>query len=163
MLIKIFTLKFSDDLEGFDDEEVRAFMAQNEIILIKEQFFLRNNIPYLMIMLTYKPGSTPPSSQSQKFKSDSRKDEYLAILTPESKPLFELLKDWRREISLKEGMPLYVYFNNKQLAHIAVKEPQSLTAFESIEGVGKKKTKKYGKDVISIIKSVKKTGQNEPA
>jgi len=37
MLIKIFTLRFSERIEGFDDEPVRAFMADKGILKQRKQ------------------------------------------------------------------------------------------------------------------------------
>src|SRR3990170_4864186 len=44
--IKIFTLRFSDATEGFDDDSIRAFMADKEIVSLKEQFFFKDTVPY---------------------------------------------------------------------------------------------------------------------
>jgi hypothetical protein len=46
MLIKIFTLKFSEAIGGFDDEKLRTFMADKEIVSMKERFFIKDNVPY---------------------------------------------------------------------------------------------------------------------
>lgn len=45
MQIKVFTLRFSKAIEGFDDELVRAFMADKDIIAVDAHFFFKGDMP----------------------------------------------------------------------------------------------------------------------
>ena len=56
-------------------------------------------------------------------------------------------------MSKKEGIPPYIICNNVQLARIVVKRPSSLNALQEIEGIGKSKIEKYGKEILQIIAS----------
>ena len=39
LLVKVFTMRFSDSIEEFEDDSLRAFMADNEVVSLKERFF----------------------------------------------------------------------------------------------------------------------------
>lgn len=155
MLIRIFTLRFSDAIEGFDDESLRAFMADKEIISVREHFFLKDNIPYWSVMLIYTAGSQQKAAAG---KTDhiieEKKEDYRSLLDDRNMPLFNLIREWRNERALKDGVPPYVLFTNRQLAEIASKSPQSLNQLSAVEGVGKSKIEKYGNDILRIIQSI---------
>ena len=102
--MKLFAMRFCDELDGFDDEPLRAFMAGKEIVSLKEQFFFKDNIPYWSVMLMYKskPGPIELSKEPAK-KDEDKKEAYRSVLTEKSTPLFNLLREWRNEKSKKAG------------------------------------------------------------
>jgi superfamily II DNA helicase RecQ len=154
--VKLFALRFCDDLDGFDDEPLRSFLGDKEVVSLKEQFFFKDNVPYWSIMVMYKSRSRhrDVSKESQKKGEDTR-DDYRSLLTEQSTPLFNLLREWRNEKSKKAGFPPYIMFTNRQLAEIAGKYPETLTHLGSVEGVGRAKIKKYGEDILQIVKALK--------
>ena len=161
MQIKIFTLRFSDATEAFDDAPLRSFMADKEVISLKGHFFVRDNVPYWAVLLVYKPSPMPAEPKAEKRENREKKEDYRDILTEEKTPLFNTLRDWRNERARREGVPPYVLFTNRQLAGIAVKTPEHLNQLSMVEGVGKTKIEKYGKDILATVASVK-TGQPPP-
>lgn len=154
--IKIFTLRFSDAIEGFlDQEALNAFMSDKEIVDVREEFFIKGNIPYLSVIIKYMGVSSETFTVKEDTKKEARKDEYSSILTEESRPLFNILRQWRNERAKKDKVPPYVLFTNKELAEISVKSPETLVSLSTVEGVGKAKIEKYGKDVLKIVNTVK--------
>ncbi len=53
---------------------------------------------------------------------------------------------------MRDSVPPYVVFDNRQLAHIAVKAPESRNRLGEVEGVGKAKLEKYGPEILGIIR-----------
>jgi ATP-dependent DNA helicase RecQ len=154
--IRVFTLRFSEATDGFlDQDALNAFMSDKEIVDIREEFFIKNNIPYWSVMIRYSGASEQSEQEHVLSKKEARKDEYSAILTEESTPLFNLLREWRNERARKDNMPPYILFTNKQLAEIAAKCPDTLTKLSTVEGVGKAKIEKYGKDILRVAHAVK--------
>jgi len=155
MLIKIFTLRFSERIEGFDDEPVRAFMADKEVVAVNERFFIKDGVPYWTVMLKYKPASDAKTeAPATETARQERKTDPRDILKDADMPLYNRLRDWRNERARKDGVPPYVVFNNKQVAEIAVKRPRSLNQLSAIKGVGQAKIEKYGQAVIGIISPI---------
>ena len=50
MKVRIFTLRFSKTMEGFDDEDVRLFMSDKEIVSANEHFFQKDGLPYIALV-----------------------------------------------------------------------------------------------------------------
>lgn len=150
MLVKIISVNFNSALGGFDDTELRNFIKDVEVISITDHLFIRNEIPYLTLIVKYFPLR---QEANPKMAPQGRRDEEWRKLISESDMgLFNLLRDWRSKQSKKEGLPPYVLFTNKELAQIVKDRPQSLADLVKIDGVGKAKVEKYGAAVLEISK-----------
>lgn len=67
------------------------------------------------------------------------------------KTLFALLKDLRKEISRKEGLPPFVIFQDPSLEDMAIQYPITFDELKHITGVGVGKAQKYGKPFLDLI------------
>ena len=153
MLIKVISLSFDTLYGGFNDEEVREFIKDKEIISVTEYHFVKNDIPYLTFVLRYFPHRAELESKADT-KNNKREsdDNWKKLLSEADMGLFNLLREWRTQRCKKEGVPPYILFTNQQLAMIVKKRPQSLTELTQIDGIGKGKAQKYGEEVLSISK-----------
>ena len=66
------------------------------------------------------------------------------MLKPEVFELFSYLRDERKKLAEQAGIPVYAVVTNAQLAQIAEKKPQTISALAQIEGVGQGKYEKFG-------------------
>jgi ATP-dependent DNA helicase RecQ len=82
----------------------------------------------------------------------SQKENYREILTEMATPAFNRLREWRTQRARKDAVPPYVVFTNRQLAEIAVRNPESLSALSAVEGVGNAKLSQYGKEVLACLR-----------
>ncbi len=152
MLMKVFSLTFNSLTGGFDDEPLRDFMKDKEVISIRDHLFVRNEIPYLTLIVKYFP-FRQEAKPNVELKTGEKKDEsWKEGLSEVDMGLFNLLRDWRSQRCKKEGVPPYILMTNKQLADVVKQRPQSLAELMKIEGVGKGKAEKYGEDILSISK-----------
>lgn len=65
--------------------------------------------------------------------------------------LMAMLKDLRKKVSKKLGVPPFVVFQDPSLEDMALKYPISIIELGTIHGVGEGKAKKYGKDFADLI------------
>lgn len=65
--------------------------------------------------------------------------------------LYQKLRDLRLRIAKEENMPAFVIFNDASLKDMADRQPQNLTEFEKISGVGRVKLEKYGAQFLDVI------------
>jgi ATP-dependent DNA helicase RecQ len=66
--------------------------------------------------------------------------------------LFSLLKDLRKSMSKKLGLPPFVLFQDPSLEDMSIQYPITMDELQNITGVGVGKAKKYGKEFIELIK-----------
>ena len=65
--------------------------------------------------------------------------------------LFEALRAWRTQVAREQGVPAYVVFADATLRALAAARPASLSALDSISGIGAKKKESYGQAVLAVI------------
>lgn len=79
------------------------------------------------------------------------KDEQEIICTDEE--LFKKLRIFRKDMAKSENVKPYIVFNDSTLIEIANKKPKTIEELSNIGGVGEKKLKKYGSNIIELIKN----------
>ncbi|WP_348741769.1 RecQ family ATP-dependent DNA helicase [Tenacibaculum sp. 190524A05c] len=65
--------------------------------------------------------------------------------------LVGILKDLRKQVGKKLGVPPFAVFQDPSINDMALKYPITLDELATVHGVGEGKAKKYGKDFISVI------------
>ena len=74
-----------------------------------------------------------------------------AAANPVGDPLFEALRDLRRELAQEAGVPPYVVFHDSTLREMAARRPASLHDLGRLPGVGAKKLEAYGDRFLRCI------------
>ena len=72
-----------------------------------------------------------------------------SALDPE---LYAMLKDLRKKVAKKSGLPPYVVFMDGSLEQMATVYPVTLEELQNIQGVGAGKARKFGKEFVELIK-----------
>ena len=65
--------------------------------------------------------------------------------------LMSMLKDLRKKVAKKLGVPPFVVFQDPSLEDMALKYPISVEELGNIHGVGEGKAKKYGKEFVQLM------------
>jgi ATP-dependent DNA helicase RecQ len=65
--------------------------------------------------------------------------------------LVSFLKDLRKKVAVKYGVPPFAVFQDPSLDDMALKYPITLEELSKVHGVGEGKARKFGKDFISLI------------
>ncbi|MBR1786892.1 MAG: HRDC domain-containing protein [Paludibacteraceae bacterium] len=82
----------------------------------------------------------------------------------EDKKLFERLRQLRLLIAKEDNVPAYIVFSDKTLHELATYKPTTLSTFEQVNGVGKKKIESYGERfVMSICEYLNKSYTRQDA
>ncbi|WP_298546773.1 ATP-dependent DNA helicase RecQ [uncultured Aquimarina sp.] len=65
--------------------------------------------------------------------------------------LVGMLKDLRKSVAKKLGVPPFVVFQDPSLEDMALKYPVNIEELGNVHGVGEGKAKKYGKEFVALI------------
>jgi ATP-dependent DNA helicase RecQ len=65
--------------------------------------------------------------------------------------LMIVLRDLRKKVAKKLGVPPFVVFQDPSLEDMSLKYPISMDEMNNIHGVGEGKAKKYGKEFVAVI------------
>ena len=66
-------------------------------------------------------------------------------------PLWQALREKRRELAREQGVPPYVIFHDRTLLEMLERKPQTLAEFAGISGVGQAKLEKYGDAFLQVL------------
>lgn len=150
--VKIFTLRFNPALGEFDDTDLTRFLADKQLIEVRDHFFVHQGLPCLAVILSY--NSMVEVSKEQIQGESSKQQERFdpkEVLSEDDWPLYTSLKEWRNELAKSEGIPPYIIATNRQIAEIAKDRPDSLEGLKRIEGLGKAKIETYGAAILGFI------------
>ena len=64
---------------------------------------------------------------------------------------FTALKAWRAEVAKAHNLPAFVVFHDATLAQMAREQPVSLDALSGVSGVGEKKLRDYGEQILHVL------------
>ncbi|WP_461225692.1 DNA helicase RecQ [Lacticaseibacillus suihuaensis] len=82
----------------------------------------------------------------------SRKQAVRATRTqPVDDALFQKLRDLRRELAEKGGVPPYVIFSDQTLRDLCAAKPQSEVEMLAVKGIGQAKFDKYGETFLAAL------------
>lgn len=67
--------------------------------------------------------------------------------------LMGILKDLRKKVAKKKGVPPFAIFQDPSLEAMALRYPITIEELSNVHGVGDGKAKKFGKDFIAVIEA----------
>jgi ATP-dependent DNA helicase RecQ len=88
-----------------------------------------------------------------KEEQPERKAELIPLVQEFDETLFEKLRDLRRSIAQKAGIPSYIVFADAALRDMCQKKPVTKQEFLRISGVGEIKMEKYGEVFTALIRA----------
>lgn len=156
MQVRIFTIPFDADKELFSDDDLSRFLLNKRVLGLHPQFFQTQSRPYWTVFIEYEAvvGEEQP-------KSDNLDDAQRLLL--------QRLKEWRKQAAEEGGVPVFIVATNKQLLDVVRRAPRSLEALREVQGFGKKKIERHGKQVLDIVSAFfekrpvrKETPKSEP-
>ena len=148
MKLKIINIPWIDGA-GFDESKLIEFCEREDVVDVGDNFFFHENRPCWTMLIQYRS-----RDKSTDRKPQERKDPRVE-LDGEDKKLYDILREWRFTKSISDGVPVYLIFNNRQLAEIARLKPETKKALGGIEKVGKSKLDNYSEDLFAILNNYK--------
>ena len=82
-------------------------------------------------------------------KSKSRRTP--SEIAPHDEPLWEALRECRRQLAAEHNVPPYVIFHDATLKQMAAERPADLAALLTIGGVGQAKLARYGERFLAVL------------
>ncbi len=122
--------------------QVRGHLAQTEHGGLKLAGDVRDILGGAIKVAIAKP---PERSRTRKRRGDSASN-------PVGDPLFDALRELRRQLASEAGVPPYVVFHDAALRAMAAGRPASRAELAEIPGVGAKKLEAYAEPFLKVIR-----------
>ena len=145
MKLKVFTFRFSESVDGFDDKPLQEFIADKEVIEFAEHFFIHENTPCLTIIISYRL-----LAAEEKRRLDRRQDPRNE-LDDREKEAYDALRAWRSVRAKQDGIPAYMIATNKQFAQMIKLGAMDRAALSRVAGIGEAKIANYGEEILEVI------------
>lgn len=133
------------------EETLNVFLRTHRIVSVRSEF-VSGETPAWCILVEY-------VQQNESDSKSSGKVDYMKILSPEEFALFSKLRNLRKELAAKDGVPPFVVFTDEQLASIVKQNPTDLGKLTVIQGIGQAKTEKYGNAVLKALQEQNEAGK----
>ncbi|MEN8197428.1 MAG: HRDC domain-containing protein [Pseudomonadota bacterium] len=128
-------------------EAFNRFLAGHRIIAIDKEFVQDGRGSAWALSVSYDDaGERPPPARR------AGKVDYKEILNNREFAVYARLRDLRKDLADKEGIPAYALFNNEQLAAMVQGRVTSGSALSNISGVGAARVEKYGEAFLAVLR-----------
>jgi ATP-dependent DNA helicase RecQ len=140
-------LPFHGALNRWKEDRIRQLLAE----LIRAGLARQSSGEYPVVEITSAgndaaaQGTAPALTLPAEATSVQRTDVAVETL--------DRLRRWRLETARAGGVPAYVVFHDATLAAIASARPANLTELLRVSGVGESKLRKYGNDVLEVLRA----------
>jgi len=158
----------ADVLAGTDNEKVRSFGHDRLSVFgiaTSDELALVRPVARALIAgdalradayggLSFGPGAKPILKGEQRLTiavPPPRKRTSRKRFDGPADPLFEALREARRELAADAGVPPYVIFHDSTLREIAARKPKNLNELSTVEGIGAVKLERFGEAMLAVL------------
>jgi hypothetical protein len=82
MHVRVFTLRFNPATESFEDAAVTQFLADKEVCSIRDHFFVKDDTPYLTLVVGHRPCPVSPPSPDARVSATTTFSAPSAVRSP---------------------------------------------------------------------------------
>ena len=86
-----------------------------------------------------------------KTSNSTQRIDYREIFNATEYVFFDKLRNLRKELAERSGIPVYAVFTNDQLAAMVKKAPKNAKDLLSIAGIGEARVKQYGEAFLKLF------------
>lgn len=134
-----------------ESENLNSFCSSNRIANVEKRFVEEGANSYWAFCVTYLDG------HQVNIKGNKNKIDYREVLNEVDFSIFVKLRELRKELAEKKGIPPYALFTNEQLAEMIRLKVSSSSAMEKIMGIGKSRIEKYGEPFLVLLRKCNMT------
>jgi ATP-dependent DNA helicase RecQ len=139
-------LPFHGSLRGWKEDRIKLLLAE----IIAAGFARQSSGEYPVVELT---SSGRDALTRQTLPALTLPAEVKTVgLADVPVEMMDRLRRWRSETARASGVPAYVVFHDSTLTAIAAARPSNLADLLRISGVGDSKLRKYGEEVLEVLR-----------
>jgi len=129
-------------------DELNLFLRSHSILAVHREWVENGDASFWAFCVQFQDAAMP-------FAKSSRvgpKIDYKEILTEAQFTLYVKLRDKRKQIAERDGLPVFAVFTNEQLAAMATGPARTAADLKSIPGIGEGRVEKFGTEILAAIK-----------
>jgi superfamily II DNA helicase RecQ len=126
-------------------DELNIFLKSHRIVNVEKRLVDSERGTGWLFLVEYGTDNKPSSS------SASPRVDYREILNEQEYALFDKLRQLRKELAEKQGIPVYAIFTNDHLAGMIKNKITGLKDIAALPGIGEARIKQYGEQLLKIL------------
>lgn len=142
MQFRVFTIPLGDP--GACDE-LNRFLAGHRVLTVQRELVQKGETCAWTFCVEYLAQAGAPGP----FGARKERVDYKAVLPPAQFAVFARLRECRKELAAKDGLPAFAVCTDEQLAAMAQLENPDRAALKGIEGFGEGKAAKYAEALLA--------------
>jgi superfamily II DNA helicase RecQ len=146
MAFIFYKIRVNDD--GGAAAELNEFLASHRILSVRTEWLAAGDESYWAFCIDYADGQAREETTKTAFRD---RVDYKKLLDPEQFALYAQLRDLRKDLASKEGVPVFTLFTNEQLAEMVKAGCRTIAELQEIGGVGEARSGKYGAAFLEIL------------
>lgn len=146
MQVRLFSFTYDVARGRFDDSEMQEFLRDKSVLSVTEQFFTVEQIPRVLLVVTYRDDSSASGAARREPAKDWRAD-----LGPADAPIYDALRAWRARAAKREGLAAFYIFTNRQMADLARSRPTTIQALAALEGFPEARLRRWGHEILAVV------------
>jgi superfamily II DNA helicase RecQ len=132
--------------------ELNRFLGSHRVIGVEKHLVTaQGGGPVWVFCVEYLRGPAPEGRGSG--GNATPKVDYREVLSPEDFAVFSRLREVRKGLAERDGVPPYSVFTNEQLAVMVRQRVADTAGLEKIDGVGAARLEKYGAAVLEVLRA----------
>ena len=158
-MLKIVTLPFDEKMKEFEQEKLERVLGNVQIVKYQAELVkIEGKYYWTVFVECEKIEKVNKNSEKDNFTQDVKKfkesnKNYMEYLTEDEMELYKILKEWRAGEAQLLGYPPYIIASNQLLANIAKTNPKSIEELSQLKGMGKRKVRDYGEEILLILEN----------
>ena len=148
MQLKLFVVPIKN--LGAPEAEMNGFLRGHRVLAVKKEFVSDGENSFWSFCVEYLDGVSAHAGGAPAGNRGPKVD-YKELLNPVEFQVFSRLRDWRKAVAEKEGVPVYVVLTNEQLAQVVQKKVSTRAGLKEIEGVGDARVEKYAEAMLELL------------
>jgi superfamily II DNA helicase RecQ len=139
-----------------EEEALNAFLGSHRVVGIERQFVADGPRSAWAVCVSWVDGDgraiAGPGAGARKGRVD-----YREALTPEQFAVFVRLRELRKGLAERDGVPPYAVVTNEQMAEIVRRGVATVAELGAVEGVGPSRVEKYGAALLAVLQASRAT------
>jgi superfamily II DNA helicase RecQ len=146
MRVDFFTIPVQSGAEATG--ELNSLLSSTRVLTVDRQFVADGASSFWSVCVVSQTGPVGGRKGASAKKGGV---DYREVLNAEDFAVYAKLRDLRKQLAERDGVPPYAVFTNDQLAAIVQGRLDSLTALRTVDGVGDARVEKYGTSVVTLL------------
>lgn len=130
------------------ERDLNAFLAAHRVVTVDRQLIASGLQSTWAVCVAY---SAAPAPAAPSDSGGRERIDYKQVLAPAEFAQFTKLRELRKQLAERDGVPAYAIVTNEQLAAIVRQPVTSLAELAAIDGVGPARVDKYGRAILSAL------------